>query len=129
MNQLTSEEAIRRLKAIDDVYVTADMIAPVLRMNPDVLRKRVREGYYKISSVDVSENRIRFLRKDFLQKIGEMPPDQPEKSVNALLEEILEELRERNRIQRCMMSIGQVVRYEEMMAKAKESAGAATPAE
>ena len=97
MNLLTPEEAVMRLKETDEPFVTADMIAPVLRMNPDVLRKHVRDGDYKISAVDVCGDRIRFARKDFLQKIGEMAPDQPEKSVSQLLAEILEELKEHNR--------------------------------
>ena len=124
MNQLTPEEAIRRLKATEDAFVSADMIAPVLRMNPDVLRKHARDGDYQISAVDVCGDRVRFARKDFLQKIGEMAPDNPEKTVSQLLAEILEELKEHNRIQMSMLSFGQVVRYEEMYQK---STGAATP--
>lgn len=120
-NPLTPEEAIRALKDCDLAFVSADMIAPVLRMSPGVLRQHVRNGEYELSSVDVCDGRIRFARKDFLQKIGEMPP---EKTTNQLLEEIVEQLKEHNRIQMSMLSFGQVVRYEEMYQK---STGAATP--
>ena len=124
INPMSPEVAIRALKLSDLPFVSADMIAPVLRMKPDVLRKHVRDGEYTLSEVDVCGGRIRFARKDFLQKIGELPADPPEKSFNQLLQEILEELKEHNRIQMCMLSFGQTVRYEEMYQK---NAGAATP--
>lgn len=92
---LTQAEAIERLKRSDAVTVTADEIAPCLKMNPGVLRKRVRDGSYSLSQVDYDPNQsgtIRFFRKDFLQKIGEMPPDPEELTDHQLLEKIWESL-------------------------------------
>ena len=120
----SQREAINIMMMMESVTVNADLIAQALGMNPGVLRKHVRDGDYKISKYEVCGDRIRFFRKDFLQKIGEMPPDPPEKTVSELLEGILEQLKEHNRIQMSMMSIGQRFVYEEMYQK---SASAATP--
>ena len=92
---LTQAEAIERLKRSDAVTVTADEIAPCLKMNPGVLRKRVRDGSYSLSQVDYDPNQsgtIRFFRKDFLQKIGELPPDPEEPTDHQLMVAILDAL-------------------------------------
>lgn len=120
MEQLTPKEAIRALKDIDDTFVYADMIAPVLRMNPGVLRKRVRDGDYKMSKVDVCGDRIRFDRKDFLRKIGALPPDQPERTIVQAIDELREELHDIGLIMLAQMSIGPLVRLEELKQKEKD---------
>ena len=51
---LSPQEAVEILKISDAVTVSADMIAPCLRMSPSVLRKHVRDGEYQLSAVDVS---------------------------------------------------------------------------
>lgn len=93
--------AIENLKALDAVTVNADLIALALGMNPGVLRKHVKDGEYMISKVDVCGNRIRFFRKDFLQKIGEMPaePEDPEEKTDSdRLDELIEVMKNQNRL-------------------------------
>lgn len=85
-------EAIDLMKSMDSVTVTAGLVAQALGMKPDVLRKHVRDGEYKISAVDVNGSMIRFFRKDFLQKIGEMDPDPDHPTSEQLLEKIWEVL-------------------------------------
>ena len=85
----TQRSAIEILKMMEAVTVNADLIAQALGMNPGVLRKHVRDGTYKISAVDVCGERIRFFRKDFLQKIGELPMDPPERTDSDRLEDII----------------------------------------
>ena len=114
-------EAVERLKAMEDMTVSAELIAPVLKMNPDVLRKRVRDGDYKLSAVHVSGDRIRFFRKDFLQKIGELPPDE-KPTVEQLLEGILEELKLMNKLTLARMDISQRLALEIMNSKENETA-------
>ena len=80
--------AVEQMKSMDSVTVSPDLIAQALGMNPGVLRKHVRDGDYKISAFEVFGDRIRFFRKDFLQKIGEIPEDPPEKTDSDRLEEI-----------------------------------------
>lgn len=81
-------EAIDLMKSMDSVTVTSGLVAQALGMKPDVLRKHVRDGEYKISAVDVNGSMIRFFRKDFLQKIGEMDPDPEARTDSDRLEEI-----------------------------------------
>jgi hypothetical protein len=47
-------------------------------------------SYY--TAYEVSGDRVRFFRKDFLQKIGELPPDLPERTTAQALEQIWEVL-------------------------------------
>jgi len=83
-------DAIEMLKRSDAVVVGPELIAQALKMSPGVLRKHVKDGDYLLSAVEVCGNRIRFFRKDFLQKIGEMPPDPPERTVEDRLDELIE---------------------------------------
>ena len=108
-------EAIDLMKSMDSVTVTSGLVAQALGMKPDVLRKHVRDGEYKISAVDVNGSMIRFFRRDFLQKIGEMDPDPEARTDSDRLDEIIELIR----VQNTMLM--------EMLAYIKESAGAATP--
>ena len=119
-NPLTPEEAIRALKEMDAAFVSADMIAPVLRMSPDVLRKHVRYGEYELSQVDVCGGRVRFARKDFLQKIGEMPPDKPERTIVQAIDELKDELHDIGLILLAQMSIGPLIRLDELKQKEKD---------
>ena len=84
----TQRDAIEIMKAMESVTVNADLIAQALGMNPGVLRKHVKDGEYHISKYEVCGDRVRFFRKDFLQKIGELPEDPPEKTVREQLDEI-----------------------------------------
>ena len=108
-------EAIDIMKNMDSVTVTPGLIAQALGMNPEVLRKHVRDGDYKISAVDVNGSVIRFFRKSFLQAIGEMDPEPEARTDSDRLEEIIELIRVQNTM------------IMEMLAYIKESAGAATP--
>lgn len=108
-------EAIDLMKSMDSVTVTAGLVAQALGMKPDVLRKHVRDGEYKISAVDVNGSMIRFFRNDFLRKIGEMDPEPEARTDSDRLDEIIELIR----VQNTMLM--------EMLAYIKESAGAATP--
>ena len=82
---LTPQEAIDALKASTEVTIGPELIAAALRMSPSVLRKHVRDGEYHISAYDIQGSRIRFFRKDFLQKIGEIPEDPEEQPTDQLI--------------------------------------------
>ena len=88
----TQRAAIEQLKQSEAVVVGPELIAQALGMNPSVLRQHVKDGDYKISAVEVCGSRIRFFRKDFLQKIGEVPLDPEEPTDRQLLEKIWETL-------------------------------------
>ena len=88
----SQREAINLLMMMESVTVNADLIAQALGMNPGVLRKHVKDGEYHISKYEICGGRIRFFRKDFLQKIGEIPEDPEEPTDHQLLEKIWDTL-------------------------------------
>lgn len=88
----SQREAINIMMMMESVTVNADLVAQALGMNPGVLRKHVKDGDYHISAYEVSGDRVRFFRKDFLQKIGEMPEDPEAPTDHQLLEQIWEVL-------------------------------------
>ena len=88
----SQREAIDIMMMMESVTVNADLIAQALGMNPGVLRKHVKDGEYHISKYEICNDRIRFFRKDFLQKIGEIPEDPEEPTDHQLLEKIWETL-------------------------------------
>ena len=90
----SQREAINLLMMMESVTVNADLIAQALGMNPGVLRKHVKDGEYHISKYEICGGRIRFFRKDFLQKIGEIPEDPEEKSTDKLILEQLIDINE-----------------------------------
>ena len=126
---LTPQQAIEALKASDAVTVTAEMIAPCLRMSPSVLRKHVKDGEYHLSAVEVCGDRVRFFRKDFLQKIGEIPPDPPERTDLDVLEEISTKMDLILGAITTLMNQDQRHEFVETWADEKETAGAGTPTE
>ena len=90
----TQRAAIEQLKQSEAVVVGPELIAQALGMNPSVLRQHVKDGDYKISAVEVCGSRIRFFRKDFLQKIGEMPEDEEKLPTDQLILKALTDLNE-----------------------------------
>ena len=122
----SQREAIDIMMMMESVTVNADLIAQALGMNPGVLRKHVRDGEYHISAYEVCNDRIRFFRKDFLQKIGEIPEDPPERTVVQAIDDLREELHDIGLILLSQLSIGPAERLLELKEKEK-TAGAATP--
>ena len=122
----TQREAIEIMKMMESVTVNSDLIAQALGMNPGVLRKHVRDGDYHISAYEVCNDRIRFFRRDFLQKIGEMPPDMPERTVVQAIDDLREELHDIGLVLLSQLSIGPAERLLELKEKEK-AAGAGTP--
>lgn len=133
---LTQQQAIDELNASTKVTVGPNLIAAAMGMSPSVLRKHVRDGDYSLSTYDIQGSRIRFFRKDFLQKIGELPMDQEEPSDHQLIVMVVEALTTILKTQKAMlelidqqndilhaMSPGFALRFKE------KTAGAATPTE
>ena len=74
-------EAVRHLMAMPDEVVSAKYIAPILHMNPDVIIRYAKDGTWdadRLGNFIVSGDRVKFFRKDFLQKCGFMDPDPEE---------------------------------------------------
>ena len=124
----SQREAINIMMMMESVTVNADLVAQALGMNPGVLRKHVKDGEYHISKYEICGDRVRFFRRDFLQKIGEIPEDPPEQTTAQALDDLRKELHEIRLILMAQLSVGPLLRLDELKQKEK-TAGAATPKE
>ena len=133
---LAQQQAVAEIKESDAVTIGVKLVSAAMGMSPGVLRKHVRDGEYNISAYDIQGSRIRFFRKDFLQKIGELPMDPEEPSDHQLIVMVVEALTTILKTQKAMlelidqqndilhaMSPGCALRFKE------KTAGAATPTE
>ena len=72
---------VQRLIGLEDEMIFAKDIAPVLHMKPDVIIKYVKDGTWdhdRLGNYMISGDRVKFFRKDFLQKCGFIDPDPEE---------------------------------------------------
>ena len=132
MSEITTSDAVRDLMAMDAEVVPARMIAPVLKMSESVLIHRVKSGQWNedaLGRVVVSGNRVKFFRKDFLQKCGFIDPDPEEVTIKQLLSDIRDELKRMNKLTLAGMDLRQRMSLELMNDDEKKTASAATPAE
>ena len=84
-------DAVRTLMAMNAEVVPAEYIAPVLKMSKSVLIHRVKSGQWDQDALGkyvISGNRVKFFRKDFLQKCGFISAEKPGKTTEQQLEEI-----------------------------------------
>lgn len=75
------DTALEALKASTEEMVSANQIAPILHMNPGVIVKYAKDGTWNQDTLGkfvISGDRVKFFRRDFLQKCGFLQPD-PEK--------------------------------------------------
>ena len=65
-------DAIFRLMDLDCEMITAEDLAPIVRMHPSVIIKYAKDGTWprEICNYVVSGNRVKFFRVDFLRKGG-----------------------------------------------------------
>ena len=122
----TQRDAINILKMMDSVTVNADLIAKAEGKNPGVLRKQVRDGQFHKGDPDICRTRIRFNRKKYLQDIGEIPPDQPERTTIRALDDLREELHDIGLILLAQMSGDRMIVLD-LLKEHEKTAGAATP--
>ena len=86
------DTALEALKASTEEMVSANQIAPILHMNPGVIVKYAKDGTWNQDTLGkfvISGDRVKFFRRDFLQKCGFLEPEPEEKSTETL---ILEQL-------------------------------------
>ena len=123
------DSALEALKACQSETVPASMIAPVLNMNPQVIIRYAKTGEWDQDlhgKFIVSGDRVKFFRRDFLQKHGFMEPEPEKPTVEQLLEKVVYQLKQMNMLKLATMDAGQQLRYELMLDKEK-TADAATP--
>ena len=84
----TITEPVRQLMAMDCEVVSAKYIAPVVKMSESVIIHRVKSGEWDpemLGKYVISGNRVKFFRKDFLQKCGFMEPEKKEDPMHEAL--------------------------------------------
>lgn len=85
-------DAVYRLIDMQSETIYAKDIAPVVHISPDVIIRYAKTGMWdqeRMGKFIISGNRVKFLRKDFLQKAGFIPEDPPEESI---MQQILKQL-------------------------------------
>lgn len=90
-------DPVKVLMGMTDETVSAKYLAPILKMNPSVIVKYAKDGTWdqdKLGKFVISGDRVKFFRKDFLQKCGFMDPDPEEKSTEVLILEQITALNE-----------------------------------
>ena len=86
------DSALEALLNSTEEMVTAAQIAPVLHMNPGVIIKYAKDGTWKPDiwgKFIISGERVKFFRRDFLQKCGFIPKDEPKRTVEDRLDELI----------------------------------------
>lgn len=81
-------DAVLDLMNRTDEVVPAEAIAPILKMHPDVIRKYAKDGTWdsdRLGNYVISGGRVKFFRKDFLQKCGFMEPEKEEDPTREIL--------------------------------------------
>ena len=74
-NKPVITEPVRRLMEMEDEMVFAKDLAPILKMSPDVIIHHAKHGEWQFCRFIISGNRVKFFRRDFLQKCGFMEPE------------------------------------------------------
>ena len=89
-------EPVRHLMAMTDETVSAKYLAPILKMSESVIVKYAKDGTWdqdNLGKYVISGGRVKFFRKDFLEKCGFVDPekkDDPMEEALKLLGSILE---------------------------------------
>ena len=92
-------EAVRRLMEMQDEVVSARHLAPIVKMHPSVIIQYAKEGQWdqeRLGKFVISGDRVKFFRKDFLQKCGFMDPEPEKPTAEQLLERIVQLLTDMN---------------------------------
>ena len=77
----THSPEVQELMDREDELVPAAAIAPIVHMNESVIIRYAKTGKWdqeNLGKFVISGNRVKFFRKDFLQKCGFLPPDPEE---------------------------------------------------
>ena len=88
-------DPVRHLMAMNSEVVSAKYIAPIVKMSESVIVKYAKDGTWdqdKLGKFVISGGRVKFFRKDFLQKCGFLEPEPEKKTVEQLLQEMITHL-------------------------------------
>ena len=92
---------VQRLIDMDDEMITAKDLSPILKMHPQTIVDRAKSGLWDqdhLGKFVLSGDRVKFFRKDFLQKCGFIEKEPEKDSTEQLLSEIIRQLKNLNRL-------------------------------
>ena len=109
-------DAVLDLMNRTDEVVPAEALAPILKMHPDVIRKYAKDGTWdsdRLGNYVISGGRVKFFRKDFLQKCGFLEPEaeSEEPTDHQLMAVIVETLERIQKTQERCISVLKVILY------------------
>lgn len=84
----TVTDAVRHLMAMNSEVVSAKYIAPILKMSESVIVKYAKDGTWdqdNLGKYVISGGRVKFFRKDFLQKCGFLEPEKEKDPTTEML--------------------------------------------
>lgn len=119
---------LEELKMMSSAMISNTMAAEVLRMDPGRLAEYARTGQlgWKVLAPE-DGSRVYHNRKDFIRYwTGEPNNEQQERTVVQAIDDLREELHEIRLILMAQLSIGPLIRLDELKQNEK-TAGAATP--
>ena len=118
---------VRRLMEMDTETVSAKDIAPILHMDPSVIIKYAKDGTWNcerngdfVISGEGPGSHVKFKRVDFLRKWGFLEPEPPERTVAQAIDDLREELHDIGLVMLAQLSIGPLLRLEELKEKEKD---------
>ena len=124
---------VQRLINMEDEVITAAQLAPILKMHPQTIIDRAKSGLWdqdRLGKFVISGDRVKFFRKDFLQKCGFIEPEEPKQPTDLQILGQLIALNEAStmicQMLTLMMEPYQLDALNELLEK-KKSASAATP--
>ena len=84
---------VQRLFDMDVETVYAKDLAPIVRMHPQTIVDYAKTGKWDLCRYIISGDRVKFFRKDFLQKCGFLDPDpEPEDVERAVFTAVIDAL-------------------------------------
>ena len=128
-------EAVRHMMAMTDETVSAKYIAPILRMSESVIVKYAKDGTWdadRLGNFVISGDRVKFFRRDFLQKCGLMDPDAEEPTDHQLMVALVDALTAILEGQRMLLQLideqnDLLHAVQDPFYRIKKTAGAGTP--
>ena len=99
MKDMMMSDAVQHLMDMNCEVVSAKYIAPILKMSESVIVKHVKDGIWdadRLGNYVVSGGRVKFFRRDFLQKCGFMEKEPEGPTERQLLERIVQLLTDQN---------------------------------
>ena len=96
---------VQRLMDMEDEVVTAKDLAPIVKIHPQTIIEYAKTGKWNLCRFVISGDRVKFFRKDFLQKCGFVDPEPEEPTELKLMSLIVNKLEDLLNNQRILIQL------------------------